>query len=100
MANPLTADQNELTEEQPQEPQETSSGQEAVPQNDAESRLVLTLIDNPQELFHLPLARHREAERCLKMLGEFAQRDFEKKQLRAFAQARYVSEKTLTRVRM
>lgn len=87
------ADQHKLVEALPQEQQETSSGQATPPQH---ALPVLTLIDRPQELFNLDLARCREAERRLKMLGAFAQEDLTKQQLRAFAQARYVSEKTLT----
>ena len=93
MENQPTVDPNEFAGKQQQE---ASSSQERPPQHDTECRPVLALIDNQQELFNLALARRREADRRLKMLGTFAQEDFEKKQLRAFAQGRYVSEKTLT----
>lgn len=93
MTDQSNPDQNELAKEHPQEPQKASSFQE-IPIRDV--KRILLLIDNPQELFNLPLARCREAERRLKMLGTFAQEDFTKQQLRAFARERYVSEKTLT----
>jgi transposase InsO family protein len=91
-ANQHGIDQTELPEEDRQEQPEAPS-QETPPQDDVP---VLALINNQQELFNLERARRRETKRRFKMLGAFVQEDFDKKRLRAFAQARYVSEKTLT----
>ncbi len=83
-------------EEQEKKKRSTSPGKKAQPQDNASERFVIAQVGNKLELFDLELARRREAERRLKTMGAFAQNDFDKKQLRAFAQERYLSEKVLT----
>src|SRR5260370_27785675 len=83
-------------EEQEKKKRATSSGKKARPQDNASETLVIVQVGNKLELFDLALARRREAERRLKMLGAFAHNDFDKQQLRAFAQGRYVPERALT----
>lgn len=88
MTNPPNTDQTQPAEEYPQEQGGATPNQNDVP--------VLTLIEKQQELFHLATARQREARRRLNMLGDFVRADFNKKEMRAFAQERYLLEKTLT----
>jgi hypothetical protein len=83
-------------EEQEKTKRATSPGKKAQPQDNASERFVIAQVGNKLELFDLELARRREAKRRLKMLGAFAQNDFDKKQLREFSQERYVPEKALT----
>ena len=74
-----------------------SSGKKAQSQEDTLEKLsVVVKVGDRRQLFDLELAQRREVERRLKTLGEFAQNDFDKKQLREFAQERYISEKALT----
>ncbi len=85
------------TDMQVKKKQTESSGKKAHSQEDTFEKLsVVVRVGDRRHLFDLELARRREAERCLKMLGTFAQEEFEKKQLRAFARARFVSELALT----
>lgn len=66
------------------------------PDESLEKLSVIVRVGDRRQIFDLVVARHREAKRRLAILGEYATREFEKKELRAFAQARFLSERTLT----
>src|SRR6266702_1461829 len=81
-------------EVQDQKKRTVSSSKKARPQDDALEKLsVLVRVVDRKQLFDLDLARRREAKRRIKMLGTFAQEEYEKKQLRAFAREHYVPER-------
>jgi putative transposase len=97
---------NEAKEGQEVEPppQATSSSrrkqqsqtQAAISEQQASSVDVLIIHERGQSyLFDLEIARRREAKRRLAILGETAQQEIEKKQLRALAQSHYLPERVL-----
>src|SRR5258708_13552389 len=73
------------------------SGKKSRKEEDALEKLsVVVRLGDRRQIFDLAVARRREAERRLRMLGEFAQEEFDKKRLRAFAQGRFIPERILT----
>ncbi len=73
------------------------SGKKSRKEEDALEKLaVVVRLGDRRQIFDLGVARRREAERRLRMLGEFAHVEFDKKRLRAFARERFVSERMLT----
>src|SRR5438874_989508 len=74
-----------------------STEKKARSADDALEKLsVIVREGDRRQIFDPSIARRREAERRLATLGEYALREFEKKELRAFAQARFIPERTLT----
>ena len=74
-----------------------STEKKARPQDESLEKLsVVVRVRDRRQIFDLSIVRRREAERRLAALGEYALREFEKKELRAFAQARFIPERTLT----
>src|SRR5260370_14178983 len=73
------------------------SGKKSRKEEDAlEKRSVVVRLGDRRQIFDLGVARRREAERRVRMLGEFAQEEFDKTLLRAFAQGRFIPERILT----
>ena len=73
------------------------SGKKSRKEEDALEKLAMVVRSGDRrQIFDLAVARRREAERRLRMLGESAHVEFDKKRLRAFARERFVSERMLT----
>src|SRR5258708_22090809 len=73
------------------------SGKKSRKEEDALEKLAMVVrVGDRRQIFDLAVARRREAERRLRMLGEFAHVEFDKKRLRAFARERFVPERMLT----
>ena len=66
------------------------------PDDTLKSLSVVVRVGDRRQIFDPSIARRREASRRLKTLGEYALKEFEKKELRAFARARFIPERTLT----
>ncbi len=74
-----------------------SAERKAQPPDEALEKLsVIVRVGHWRHIFDPSIARRREAKRRLATLGEYALREFEKKELRAFARARFIPEWTLT----
>src|SRR5712692_9255264 len=66
------------------------------PDDTLKSLSVVVRVGDRRQIFDPSIARRREASRRLKTLGEYALKEFEKKELRAFARALFIPERTLT----
>src|SRR6266567_557682 len=74
-----------------------STVNKAQPPDEALEKLsVIVSVGDWRQIFDPSIARRREVKRRLATLGEYALREFEKKELRTFAQARFIPEWTLT----
>src|SRR5258708_5533373 len=72
-------------------------GKKSRKEEDALEKLsVVRRLGARRQMFDLAVARRREAERRLRMVGEFAEEEFDKQRLRAFAQGRFIPERILT----
>ena len=97
MSSDTATTNSPTTDMQVKNKQTGSSGKKSHSQEDTFEKLsVVVRMGDRRQLLDLELARRREAERKLKMLDVFAQEEFEKKQLRSFARARFVPERVLT----
>jgi len=84
-------------EVQEQKKRAGASSKKARQEDDALEKLsVVVRVADRRQIFDLAIARRREAERRLRMLGAFAQEEFDKKRLRAFARGRFIPERILT----
>ncbi len=84
-------------EVQEQKKRAGASSKKARQEDDALEKLsVVVKVADRRQIFDLAIARRREAERRLRMLGAFAQEEFDKKRLRAFARGRFIPERILT----
>jgi hypothetical protein len=77
--------------------QQNQQNQVTTPEKHADSHNEVLVLDvaGQKQLFDLGLAKQREAERRLAVLGIFAQQDFDKKHLREFAQKHFLPENIL-----
>src|SRR6266699_209356 len=74
-----------------------SAVNKAQPPDEALEKLsVIVRVGDWRHIFDPSIARRSEAKRRQATLGEYALREFEKKELRPFAQARFIPEWTLT----
>jgi hypothetical protein len=97
MLEPTHSANSQLSEPEKEEKQQPVPTNEKTDrqEEDALDVVLLATTGNRKELFDLEIARRREAKRRLMVIGDYAQSEFDKKQLRRFALARYLSEKVL-----